>query len=67
MTPLQTFQYVRPPTSAELAGARASVALIDRVDDAVWVFAVSSGALFYNYLLRWVAVLWLLSRKGAAE
>jgi hypothetical protein len=47
--------------------ALTSIALIDRADDAIWVFALSIGALFYNYLLRWIAVLWLMSRKDVTE
>lgn len=47
--------------------ALTSAALIDRVDDVIWVFAISIGALFYNYLLRWVAVLWLWSRTDTTE
>jgi len=47
--------------------ALTSIAMIDRVDDAVWVFTLSIGALFYNYLLRWIAVLWLVSHRDMAD
>ena len=39
-----------------------SALLMDHVSMVVWVFAISIGALFYDYLIRWVAVLWLMTQ-----